>query len=530
MEQKSFERTKQFLEEAKQHGCNTVHAYCRMLHMTKSQENHWYERYKKYKDEFDYRKEHITKNILSDTDTLSDFPEHETNHEHKEEYTPLDNGKDFGGESTSTVRQDGKIIGYRYHILRRGYPDIVGTLSREDMERLCNLYSMYGANLTAAQVHVDFPQFSLAEFQRIRNAFLVYKYTCPFPPHIVEEHSDDELKDLSTQRRTNNLVRNIEKDQIRDITKAARKLADENKKLKDRRQFLSELEKLDIHVSTKPEDYKNSSVNTAVDSENSLVLWLSDMHMGAYNDNNGFYELCRYDEKDIKRRLNIVLETFKGKKYTHIYVVNLGDALDSFNKETTRGGHELPGIMSNKEMASMFLRVMTSFFAKLKAYTSGSEISFLSIGESNHGGDFEWLANIALAERLKAMDIKSYVSSEPIDNFSVSGNTFIFLHGKDNENQSRSFPMTLNPNTELYFANYISKAIPAEKRSNRIYVVKGDLHKYAYTTGQQFDYVSVGSMYGSSNYITANFGDTEWSINYFLIDSDSNVSVGLIRE
>ena len=41
MEQKSFERTKEFLKEAQQHGCNTVHAYCRMLHMKKLQENHW---------------------------------------------------------------------------------------------------------------------------------------------------------------------------------------------------------------------------------------------------------------------------------------------------------------------------------------------------------------------------------------------------------------------------------------------------------------------------------------------------------
>ena len=88
---------------------------------------------------------------------------------------------------------------------------------------------------------------------------------------------------------------------------------------------------------------------------------------------------------------------------------------------------------------------------------------------------------------------------------------------KDNNSQTRQFPLTLNPQTELFFANYI-----AEKGicSPHIYVVKGDLHNYAYTTGKQFDYISVGSMYGSSNYIVANFGHTKWSINYSVVTED----------
>ena len=39
---------------------------------------------------------------------------------------------------------------------------------------------------------------------------------------------------------------------------------------------------------------------------------------------------------------------------------------------------------------------------------------------------------------------------------------------KDNNNQSRQFPLTLNPQTELYFANYIAE----QNISNKyIYVV-----------------------------------------------------------
>jgi hypothetical protein len=96
---------------------------------------------------------------------------------------------------------------------------------------------------------------------------------------------------------------------------------------------------------------------------------------------------------------------------------------------------------------------------------------------------------------------------------------------KDNNSQTRQFPLTLNPQTELFFANYI-----AEKGiySPHIYVVKGDLHNYAYTTGKRFDYISVGSMYGSSNYITANFGYTKWSINYTIV-KDKDILMGTIK-
>ena len=130
-----------------------------------------------------------------------------------------------------------------------------------------------------------------------------------------------------------------------------------------------------------------------------------------------------------------------------------------------------------------------------------------------------------MAAYLANEGVKSFISNFPIDHFTIGKHSWIFMHGKDNNNQSRQFPLTLNPQTELYFANYIAE----QNISNEyIYVVKGDLHNYAYTTGKQFDYISVGSMYGSSNYIVANFGHTKWSINYSVVTED-NMLMGTVK-
>ena len=87
----------------------------------------------------------------------------------------------------------------------------------------------------------------------------------------------------------------------------------------------------------------------------------------------------------------------------------------------------------------------------------------------------------------------------------------------------------MNPQTELYFANYIAEKNLKQDSTDKIYVVKGDLHQYAYTSAKQFDYISVGSMYATSNYIGANFGNTPWSINYSIVN-DNKFEMGKITD
>ena len=424
---------------------------------------------------------------------------------------------------TNLERDDeGRIQFYSFEIYRKDNPDFIGKLDRKEMETIYRLYSLYGANLTQKIVSREFPQFTFVEFKRILRAFNIYKANSEFAPHIIEEKSEEELINLHNQNKENNILRRLEKDQLSEANKLINKLAQENQRLSKSSRLLDDLLK-----------YDPKFVNTKFEVQNdnqsrSLIIFLSDLHIGAYNEKFGFYQLPNYDKKEIIRRLTKILNKFNGDELDNIIVVDLGDSIDQYNKETTRGGHLLPNNMTDKEMSHLYLDCMDFFFTNLKNNVKANNYYYYSIGESNHSGDFGWALNLALSYKLQHNGWNTYVSNYPIDDFTLGNHRFIYTHGKDNTNQFKQFPLTLNPQTELYFANYI-----AEKQLNndgkKLYVIKGDLHQYAYTSGKQFDYISVGSMYATSNYIAANFGNTPWSVNYAAVIGD-NILFGKISD
>ena len=415
---------------------------------------------------------------------------------------------------------NGLIKYYTFEIYRKDSPTLRGKLDRKEMESVYRLYSYYGANLTQKIVSREFPQYTFIEFKRILRAFNVYKANSEFAPHQIQEHTEEELVNLHNQNKENNVLRRIEKDQLAEANKLINKLAKENQELSKSSNLLKTL--LDYNPkfkNTKPINESNQYTRT-------LCLFLSDLHIGAYNEKFGFYALPDYNDEEIYRRLDVIINTFAGQSYDEVRIIDLGDSVDQYNKQTTRGGHILPNNMTDKEMSHLYLDCMNYFFGNIYEKVHAARYYYYSIGESNHSGDFGWALNLALSYRLQEKGWNTYVSDYPIDNFVVGDTLWIYLHGKNNLTQTKQFPLTLDPKTELYFSNYI-----AENKYNfkKVFVVKGDLHQYAYTTGKQFDYISVGSMYGSSNYITANFGNTQWSINYAVIQNN-NVQIGKITD
>ena len=426
---------------------------------------------------------------------------------------------------TNVERDENGIIQYyTFEIFRKNSPTLSGKLDRKEMETIYKLYTIYGANLTQKIVSREFPQYTFIEFKRILRAFNIYKANSEFAPHIIEEKSEEELINLHNQNKENNVLRRIEKDQLAEANKLINKLAQENQKLSKNTTLFETLLKYNSEFKNEKPEFSKEKVGTET-----LIIWLSDLHIGAYNEKFGFYELPNYDKNEIVRRLNKIIGTFVGKSYHTVLIVDLGDSIDQYNKETTRGGHLLPNNMTDKEMSHLYLDCMGYFFKNIHEAIQAESYSYFSVGESNHSGNFGWALNLALSYKLQQQGWKTYVSDLPIDIFAINKFKFICTHGKDNYNQSKQFPLTLNPQTELYFANYIAENKLNLDGTNKIYVIKGDLHQYAYTSGKQFDYISVGSMYATSNYIAANFGNTPWSINYTHI-SGNNVLFGKIGD
>ena len=169
----------------------------------------------------------------------------------------------------------------------------------------------------------------------------------------------------------------------------------------------------------------------------------------------------------------------------------------------------------------MYEKILLEFFGKLIGFSEN--IQYICVGESNHDGDWGWINNIVLANQLQSkFNINSYVCNDPIDSFDIQDISFIYLHGKDIKNQFKGFPLVLDAKTENWFNNYFLD-------SNKKCVIKGDLHQFAYTCAKHFDYISAPSLYGSSNWITANFGKTPWGS--LIIEINNNkIKTELIKD
>ena len=81
----------------------------------------------------------------------------------------------------------------------------------------------------------------------------------------------------------------------------------------------------------------------------------------------------------------------------------------------------------------------------------------------------------------------------------------------------KNLPLTINDKTE----NQINEFIEYNKITGDIYFVKGDLHQTATTYAKKFRYKSVGSFFGSSEWIHKNFGNTPPVVDYdIILDKD----------
>lgn len=166
---------------------------------------------------------------------------------------------------------------------------------------------------------------------------------------------------------------------------------------------------------------------------------------------------------------------------------------------------------------------MTRFFSQLKQIFNN--VSYVCTGDSNHEGSWGWLANIALINILNKDGINSYVSNNPIDAFDVAGYSIIYLHGHDSSTQYKGFPLHLDDKTKNWFNNFfLQTELPLQK--NKI-VVKGDLHQFSIDCCNTFDYINAPSIYGSSSWITSNFGKGKNGAMYIEIQ-ENNYNTGVI--
>jgi len=412
------------------------------------------------------------------------------------------------------VRDNDKITGYNFEILIRDKPSLKGTLSRDEVDLIYRLYAADGSNLTQRTVSRYFPLYTFQEFKKILRAFNITKASAPFAPHILEEKTSEELLTLTMQRKENDYLKKYEQNKEQLHEQRYKELLKTNSELKQSvdtfKEFLSDL-KFDFKFEVK------KPTNT---TEATLLVYLSDMHIGADVSDYSVYA-NPYDRDEVFKRmqkiLNRIYELAFMAQASNIIICNIGDSLDGYNGQTTRGGHGLPQNMNNKDQFKTFISVMLDLFKNLSESGEFDNIKYICVEGGNHDGDFGYVANKALEASLSIInpEIEVRIFDKFIDHITVGNNTFIFCHGKDAKDMFRNMPLTLNDKIE----NQITEYIDYYKLSGEIHFIKGDLHQTATTYARKFRYKSVASFFGSSEWIHKNFGNTLAAVDFDIVSN-----------
>lgn len=257
--------------------------------------------------------------------------------------------------------------------------------------------------------------------------------------------------------------------------------------------------------------------------DNILFVYTSDKHIGAKTKENSLFD-NEYNAEVFNQRMKKTADEIIRLNFIYpfeqIVIMDLGDTVDGFNSLTTRGGHSLPQNMTNREVYQTFLDVHLNFMDYLISNARCKNFAYITAGESNHGGDFEWICNKSLetALNLKFPQVQTYIGDKFVEHFEFGDYCFIICHGKDIEDMKYPLPKNLDPKTELWIKSYIDQH---KIKSNHISFIKGDLHLASTEYSDFFRYKNVLSMYGSSKWVQTNFMKNTKGVCMDILSNDS---------
>ena len=410
-----------------------------------------------------------------------------------------------------------KISSYYYNIKVQGEPDLVGYLTREEMNLIYRLYSnMDGAGLNQRTISRELKHLSFKDFKRILRAFNITKSSIPVAPHVIEEGSEEEVVDIIFRAKENNILRRLEHDRGKHVELALKETQKELVELKDNIKLSNELFSGLIINDIEPFYIEQKQVN----DECALIVYLSDMHVGADTSDDSIYS-NPYNEEEFNDRLKKVIDHILEVQRTYsrfdkIIICNLGDSLDGFNAETTRKGHHLPQNLNNKEQFNVYTKGMIRFFDTLYTLNLANAIEYQCIGDDNHSGDFGYMANKLLSTYLNLKYPKMVVNlfEKFIQHFTYGTHSFILTHGKDKIDMKFGYALNLNDKIENKINEYLDYN---EIFTPSTHFISGDLHQTSVNYAKRFRYKKVASMYGSSKWIHNNFGNTKAAVDYDIV-------------
>lgn len=237
-------------------------------------------------------------------------------------------------------------------------------------------------------------------------------------------------------------------------------------------------------------------------------LIITDVHIGMDTDidNNTMYK-CEWNKKELFKTAEIVInKTLDQQESDILYVDELGDLLDGFNGQTTRGGHELPQNMTNEQAFDYALEFKLNILYGLIG--NYKKIYFNNICNDNHAGAFGYFVNEAFKQiaELQFKNVTVTNHRKFINHYFVNDICFLISHGKDD----KSLKFGFKPHLDLKGADKIDqycKQNKIYKDSELIIFSKGDSHQALFDmcSSDDFYYFNYPALSPSSNWIKNNF-------------------------
>ena len=265
----------------------------------------------------------------------------------------------------------------------------------------------------------------------------------------------------------------------------------------DFEKLFTDVPKLEV-TKVKKKDYKSEF--------DKLVF--TDVHVGmdASDKGRNMYD-TEWNKTILFYRLTEMVNFTIAKQESKVlYISDLGDFLDGFNGNTTRGGHSLPQNMSNQEAFDVGFMFKVRLLEALAPHYE--LIVMRNVCNDNHAGDFAYFVNQAVKSyintQLKNVQIinqTSFIDWELVGNY-----CFVSTHGKDTHNLKHSFKAKIDPNQVNKIVGYLNQQQLLNKGYEIIFE-KGDSHLYLFdsATSDVFKYYNYPAFSPSSNWVATNF-------------------------
>ena len=238
------------------------------------------------------------------------------------------------------------------------------------------------------------------------------------------------------------------------------------------------------------------------------TLTYTDVHIGMDTnpDNKAMYSVEWNRETTLASCDRMIKATIDNQKSSTLVIDELGDFLDGYNQQTTRGGHALPQNMSNEEAFDTALEFKMRLIDGLAPYYSNIMVN--NICNDNHAGSFGYFVNKAFKDicDVKYPDIEVNNYNKFINHYYMDNTCFVITHGKDDTSLKFGFKPHLDPKGIEKIDQYL-KQNDVYKHANKIVFKKGDSHQALFDmcSTDDFFYFNYPALSPSSMWVQNNF-------------------------